>query len=324
MKTPVFRLSSLALVAAAALAAAAEPAVSARPVRFSSWTAEGARQESFPLISCDDFASSSRTNAAPGCEVVFLAEAGDGRRIVGFDGDAFEVGSVRARDGRDLLADEAVEDSVECSAVSMSGPALFRVRLDLPEPLFEAPEVHGSFVALVSPSNLARSAALDAAPGARAKVGGITVRVRPDDAAVAALAAFGRLGADDGDEDAESNAPDDSAGRAHLTIEVQAKRAAGGEIVVEADGAEVLRKPLGSQWRLGAEALSSGGRIDESFVETRFESTGAGSFGGAKVRTSGTSSFTALLRYRVPKPKAGGYTVTILRPAPSERVPGIF
>ena len=81
MKTPIFRLSSLALVAAASLAAAAEPAVSARPVRFSSWTAEGARQESFPLISCDDFASSSRTNAAPGCEVVFLAEAGDGRRI---------------------------------------------------------------------------------------------------------------------------------------------------------------------------------------------------------------------------------------------------
>lgn len=319
MNRPLLVLPLLALAAAAG-----EPAVSVRPVRFSSWTAEGARKESFPLISCDGFASSSRTNAAPGCEVVFLAEAGDGRRIVGFDGDAFEVGAVRARDGLDLLADEAVEDSVECGAAASSGPALFRVRLDLPEPLFEAPEVHGSFVALVSPSNLARSAALDAAPGSRAKVGGITVRVRPDDAAVAALAAFGRLGADDGDGDAGSGATDDSAGRGHLTLEVQAKRAAGGEIVVEADGAEVLRKPLGSQWRLGADALSSGGRIDESFVETRIESPGAGGFGGAKIRTAGTSSFTALLRYRVPKPKAGGYTVTILRPAPSERVPGTF
>jgi hypothetical protein len=107
-------------------------------------------------------------------------------------------------------------------------------------------------------------------------------------------------------------------------IEVQAKRAAGGEIVVEADGAEVLRKPLGSRWRLGDDALSSGGRIDESFVETRIESPGAGGFGRSKVRTSGTSSFTAQLRYRVPKPAAGGYTVTILRPAPSERVPGTF
>ena len=306
MKRLALLLPLLALVAGCASAPrkAAAPAVAARLVRFSAWSADGDSRlptGTFAGNALNTFALVAPTNA---CEATFAVEAGGDAVVTGFEQGSFELLSARAPDGRDLLAAAPGGGRPwSCEAVS---PGRFRVRIPLAEPLFAAPELHGRFVALVAPSNVERRAVLAPRPGEKAQFGRCTVRVKK---AESPGVLFSALGAAPSKKD--------------LALEISARDGDDGVVALEADGREILRSEpelsdLAADFtsRIEAEADSVAGVKTRSKSVRVYSSSPVGSFradAGTTVR---------IVNFK--KPAADEMTVVFVHPADPARVPAEF
>ena len=282
---------------------AAAPAVAARLVRFSSWSADGdsrLRTGTFAGNALNTLALAAPTNA---CEATFAVEAGGGTVVTGFEQGSFELLSARAPDGRDLLAAAPGGRPWSCEAVS---PGRFRVRIPLAEPLFAAPELHGRFVALVAPSNVERRAVLAPRPGEKTQFGRCTVRVKK---AESPGVLFSALGAAPSKKD--------------LALEISARDGDDGVAALEADGRESLR----SEPELSELAVDLASRIEAATdsvagVKTRsksvrvYSSSPVGSFRADAGKTVRIVNFK--------KPAADEMTVVFVHPADPARVPAEF
>ncbi len=105
MKRLALLLPLLALAAGCASAPrkAAAPAVAARLVRFSAWSADGdsrLRTGTFAGNALKTLVVDAPTNA---CEATFAVEAGGDAVVTGFEQGSFELLSARAPDGLSLI-----------------------------------------------------------------------------------------------------------------------------------------------------------------------------------------------------------------------------
>lgn len=307
----------LAFVAATAFAqgsATGAKAVSVRLVRFAGWSPEGAEKTfgfgSFGTRSKPSAFAASPTNA---CEAVFLVSAADnGRRVVGIDEDSFEIASAVSADGRDLLA--ATADGGDAFEYEPSGSDCFRVRFSpLAEPLFAAPEIHGRFSALVSPSNVTESVALAPRPGERAKLGPCSLRIRK-------AGANGMSFDDDDDSDKDA--------KPGLELEIRVKGSDLDEITVAAGDNEIFSKSLGPQSDSSGQLSIFGSASSvESGMMTEKNISSFRSASGKRISTTATTftgKGTTTYAVSFEPPDADEITVTLVYPAAPESVPCEF
>ena len=305
MKRLSLLLPLLALAAGCASAPrnAAAPAVAARLVRFSSWSADGdsrLRTGTFAGNALNTLALAAPTNA---CEATFAVEAGGGTVVTGFEQGSFELLSARAPDGRDLLAAAPGGRPWSCKAVP---PDRFRVRIELAEPLFAAPELHGRFVALVAPSNVERRAVLAPRPGEKAQFGRCTVRVKK---AESPGVLFSALGAAPSKKDP--------------ALEISARDGDDGVVALEADGREILR----SEPELSDLAVDLASRIEaatDSVAGVKTRSKSVRVYSSSPVGSFRADAGTTVRIVNFKKPAADEMTVVFVHPADPARVPAEF